>query len=111
MYNRIRRAADAVALARRALAFGTLDASCLAITLGTTRGDDKVPDVTMNDERTNCARVFIGACARAYWIKSGVTLWRDASRAGIHASPAAAGVRVRSSSRPRSMHFALVVVV
>lgn len=37
---------------------------------------------------------MIGACARAYWIKSGVTLWREASRAGIHASSNAAGVKV-----------------
>lgn len=37
MYSRVRRAVDAVALARRALTAGTLDASCLAITLGDIR--------------------------------------------------------------------------
>jgi hypothetical protein len=67
MYRRTRRAADAIALSRRALAARTLDGTALELALS--------------------------ACARAYWLKSGVALWRDASRAGVRAQPTAGGVR------------------
>lgn len=66
MYRRVRRAAPAVALAQRALAAGVLDGQALALALG--------------------------ACARAFWLKSALALWRDAARAGVHAPLQAAGV-------------------
>ena len=80
MYRRVRRAASAVSLAQRALNDGQLDGEALSLALG--------------------------ACARAYWLRSAVALWRDASRRGVHVRVKASGVRALQLAARGSQHEA-----
>jgi pentatricopeptide repeat protein len=67
MYYRVRRADHAVALAQKSLLKGLLNADGLAAALG--------------------------ACARAYYAKSGTSLWLEAAHAGVLPDASAPGVR------------------